>query len=258
MDTALVGEILEREYGEPHSQDLHIEYFFLQLGKEIVEKRLEIITELNKVDGIDVWGNLEKEWPELLFSTVKCPKISLLETERQREERLNQVIRMPLLAQLAIADPNNPTNPPRIIISRACKYSTEVVKHSLSTPEIESILKTPSDEHLDYFYLMVKLRNIPSTVALPSSIFIATLIAGNWRVVEPGTAWPVTFIGQFPKLKPFETEREREWRLNQEVRLRLKHAVAGLLIPQFQAQDIPLPDKLVSIVITRVCTYTNM
>ncbi len=42
-DTAIVGEILEREYGQSHPQDLHIEYFFLLLGTEILDKRLEII-----------------------------------------------------------------------------------------------------------------------------------------------------------------------------------------------------------------------
>ncbi len=248
-DTALVGEILESEYGGSHPQDLHIEYFFLLLGTEIVEERIKIITELNEVDGVNVWGNLEKEWPELLFSTVKRPKISLLETERQREERLNQVIRMPLLARYA--DPNNP---PRIIVSRACKYKTEVVKHSLSTPEIESVLKMPSDEHLDYFYLMVKLRNIPPTVALPPNSMLAPHITGNWRVVKPVTTFPLTFIGHFPK-KPFETERE--WRLNKEVRVPLKEYLGGLFIKDFEAQGIPLPQKLVSILFTRVCTYTN-
>ncbi len=207
------------------------------------------------MDGVNVWGNLEKEWPELLFSTVKCPKISLLETERQREERLNQVIRMPLLARYA--DPKNPSHPSRIIVSRACKYKTEVVKHSLSTQEIESVLKMPSDEHLDYFYLMVKLRNIPPTVALPLSSMLAPHITGNWRVVKPVTAFPLTFIGHFPK-KPFETEREREWRLNKEVRVPLKEYLGVLFIKEFQAQGIPLPQKLVSILFTRVCTYTNM
>ncbi len=249
-----VGAILEEKYGPPHSQDLHIEYFFLLLGSEIIDKRGAIMDELNKAGK---WENLENECPELIFSTGTFPKNSLTETERQREERLNQIIRMPLLSQLAV--PNNPSNPPRIIISRACKYKTEVVKHSLSTPEIESILKTPSNEHLDYFYLMIKLLNIPSTVAPPSRIIIETLIAGNWRIVEPVTAWQLTtFIGFFPKLKPFETEREREWRLNQEVREPLKENLKDLLTQQFQAQGLFLPDKLVSIVLTRVCTYTKM
>ncbi len=251
-DTAIVGEILEREYGRSHPQDLHIEYFFLLLGTEILDKRLEIIAKLNKIDGINVWGNLEKEWPELVFSQVKCPKISPIETERQREERLNHVIRMPLLAEYS-----DPKNPPRIIVSRACKYKTEVVKHSLSTPEIESILKTPSNEHLDCFYLMIKLRNIPSTVRLPPSINLALHITGDWRVVEPVTAFPLTFIGHFPK-KRFETEREREWRLHKEVRVPLKEYLGGLFIKEFQAQGIPLPEKLVSIVFTRACTYTFM
>ncbi len=250
METDEVAAILEEDYGETHSQDLHIEHFFLLLGNEIVDRRDDIITALNKVGD---WRILEKEWPELLFSKEKFPKISSpFETERQREESLNQIIRMPLFGS------DNPSNSPRIIVSRACKYSTEVVKHSLSTPEIESILKIPNGEHLDCFYLMVKLRNIPSTVALPSSIILALLFAGNWRVVEPGTGWPLTFIGHFPKSKLFETEREREWRLNQEVREPLKHAMAGLLREQFQAQGITPPEKLVSIVITRVCTYTNM
>ncbi len=251
-DTAKIGKLLEREYGEPHPQDLHIEYFFLLLGKEILDKRIEIIAELNKIDGVNVWGNLQKEWPELVFSQVKCPKISLLETERQREERLNQVIRMPLLVQYTDSQ-----NPPRIIVSRACKYKTEVVKQSLSTPEIESILKTASSEHLDCFYLMIKLRNIPPTVAMPLSINLATHITGDWKVVEPVTAFYLTFIGHFPK-KRFETEREREWRLNKEVRAPLKEYLEGLFIKEFQAQDEPLPEKLVSVVFTRVCTYTNM
>ncbi len=250
METDEVAAILEEDYGETHSQDLHIEHFFLLLGNEIVDRRGEIITELNKVGD---WRILEKEWPELLFSKEKFPKISPFETERQREERLNQIIRMPLFVS------DNPSNSPRIIVSRACKYSTEVVKNSLSTPEIESILRTPNGKHLDCFYLMVKLRNDLSTVVLPPSINLASLIAGNWRVVE-GSGWPgpLTFIGHFFKLQPFETEREREWRLNQEVRIPLKQTLEGLLIQQFQAQGIPLPEKLVSIVITRVCTYTNM
>ncbi len=197
-----------------------------------------------------------------MFSS-KRPKISQFETERQREERLNQDIRIPLLAEYA--DPNDPHNPPRIIISRACEYKTEsfeVLKHSLSTPAIEIILRTP-DEHLDYFYLMITL--LPSKVALPSSvkitlpssIILLPHIHGDWKVVEPEAAFPLTFISYFPK-KLFEAERYREWRLNKEVRIPLKEHLKDLLIPQLQAQGIPLPKKLVSIVVTRACIYTHM
>ncbi len=207
-----VGKILESEYGGSHPQDLHIEYFFLLLGTELVGKKDKIFTELNKK-----WDAGEEEWPELFFSTCKFLKIDQYETERQREERLNEIIRKPLLAKFA--DPKDPSNPPHIIVSRACKYKKQVIKHSLSTTEIESVLKTLSSEHLDYFYLMIKPRSGSSTTALPPSSILAPHIPGDWRAVEPVTAWPLTFIGHFPKLKPFEMERERESRLDREVRM---------------------------------------
>ncbi len=248
-NTAEVGKTLEIKYGGSHPQDLHIEYFFLLLGSKIRQrKKKDIIDALNKVDGIHVWGNIGAEWSELWLS--ECPKISPLETERQREERLNHDIRIRLLAEFT-----DPKNPPRIIISRACKYETELVKHSLSTSKIENILKTPNNEHSDCFYLMIKPRDIPSTVALPSSIILAPLIPGNWRAVETEDAWPHTFIGHFPK-KFFETEREREWRLNQEVRLPLKQSLGSLL--NQGTQGIYESQKLIRIVFTRVCTYTDM
>ncbi len=240
-ETAIVEKILEREYGEPHRQDLHIEYFFVLLGKEIVGRRVEILTALNKLEGKHAWGNLEAKWPELLFTEEKIVKNSPMETERQREDRINKFIRQLLVPY---ADPNNPL----IIISRACKYNTEVVKHSLSTTEIIN------DDHLDYFYLMIKKRpcNSLSTVALPSSFILAPLIPGNWRVVDFKDTWPHTFIGHFPK-KPFETEREREWRLNHEVRLAFKKTLGGLLSQE--NQGISDPETLFSILFTRACKY---
>ena len=250
--TGTVGAILEREYGHLSDQNVHIEYFFLILGTKLLGKRDEIIATLG---GISAWDTLGKKGPQLLFSTGKCPKISLFETERQREERLNLLFRMPLLVKYA--DPNNP---PHIIVSRACEYKTEpfeVVKNSLSTPVIESILRTPSDEHLDYFYLMITQHFSLTEVALPSSIILAPHIPGYWKAVEAEDNFPLTFFSYFPK-KLFETEREREWRLHKEVRIPLKEYLKDKLIKQFQAQGIPLPEKLVSIVFTRACTYTNM
>ncbi len=250
--TAQFGTHLEEDYGQPHhSQDLQIDYFFLLLGKGLFGKQNEIIATLG---GDTAWDSLSTEWSELLLSTGRFP-ISPNETERQREERLNQKIRKPLLAKYA--DPNDPHNPPCIIVSRACKYKKQVVKHSLSTTEIENVLKTPSGpsgEHLDYFYLMIKPRNSSATVALPTSIILAPHIpAGDWRAVEPEAAWPYTFIGYFPKLKPFETERERESRLNQEVRMPFKEYLGSLLDPKSQE-----PQTLVSIVLTRACKYADM
>ncbi len=127
----------------------------------------------------------------------------------------------------------------------ACKYNKEVVRHSLSTTA-----EIISNEHLDYFYLMIKQRISPHVV-LPSSFIIALLIPGNWRAVEPEATWPHTFIGHFPK-KPFETEREREWRLNQQVRMPFKKTLGGMI------QGIPDPQILFSILFTRACKYTDL
>ncbi len=92
-----INFVLEREYGHLQDQNLHIEYFFLILGTKLLGKRDEIIATLG---GINAWDTLGKKGPQLLFSTSKRPKISLFETERQREERLSLLIRMPLLANM--------------------------------------------------------------------------------------------------------------------------------------------------------------
>ena len=83
-ETAEIGKLLESAYGEPHPQDLHIEYFFLLLGKEIVGRRAEIIAKLNEVDGIQVpvWVSLEAKWQELLFRKAKVFKNLPTETDR--------------------------------------------------------------------------------------------------------------------------------------------------------------------------------
>ncbi len=237
------GKILESYYGEPHPQSLHIDYFFLLIGTKIVHERDKIIEGLQKVG---TWIHLETEWPELLLG--KFP-ILLPETERQQEERLNQVIRKVLLDLHLLPDPHNP---PHFIVSRACKYNKQVVKHSLRTREIESVLMSPTNQHLDYFYLMIKPRDFPS-VALPRNSSLASHIPGDWMAVEPEADRPLKFIGYFPKLKPFEMEREREWRLNEEVRIPFKKYLGSLLSP-----GTLQPQKLVTFIMTRACKYTDM
>ncbi len=165
------------------------------------------------------------------------------------------------LFECCYLDSSDPSNQPHFIVSRACEYKIErfeAVKDSLSTREIENILRTPSDEHLDYFYLMITQHNQSTVAQLSSSIINAPHIPGNWKALEPEAPWPLKiFISYFPK-KLFETERQREWRLNKEVRVPLKEYLRGLLKQKLEDQGIPLPEKLVSIIITRVCTYTNM
>ncbi len=184
--TADVATILEGEYGHLQDQNLHIEYFFLILGTKLVGKRDEIIATLG---GTRVWDTLGKKGPQLLFSTTKRSK-SPFETERQREERLNKEIRTQLAEPKS--DPKNPStivicvdpNDPSIIVSRACKYNKQVVKHSLSTPEIQNVLKTPSDEHLDYFYLMITQTILHPKSHYPRASFLQHLsleIGRQWN-----------------------------------------------------------------------------
>lgn len=246
-ETAQIGETLEREYGKPlQSQDLHIKYFFLVLGKEIICKSADIIIQLQRLGS---WCHLKTEWPGILFG--EFPKNSPNETERHREERLNH-IRIQLLALHADPkDPKDPSKIPHIIVGRACNYYKAVSKHSLSTTDIENVLAIPSDQHLDYFYLVIRLNSITSNIVMDVPSMLA-MCPGDWRAVEPKATWPLTFIGHFPK-NPFETEREREWRLNKEVRLPLKEYLGGLLKQQFQGVAKP-----VIILFTRACKYTNM
>ncbi len=102
-----------------------------------------------------------KKDTELFFSTCKFLKVDQYETERQREQRLNQIIRKPLLAKFA--DPKDPSNPPHIIVSRAYKYIKQVIKHSLSTTEIESVLN-PSSEHLEHVQYSENTNNKQRTM----------------------------------------------------------------------------------------------
>ena len=188
-----------------------------------------------------------------MFSTRSFPRTSLNETERHREERLNQIW---IQLQTLLVDPKDPNKIPHIIVGRACKYYKEVSKHSLSTPEIENVLTIPAcnDQHLDYFYLLIRLNIIVSNIVIDVPSMLERY-PGYWRAVEPETTWPLTFIGHFPK-KPFETEREREWRLNKEVWLPLKKHLESLLIQQFQG--VAKPKKLAIILFTRACKYINM
>ena len=230
-----LGELLDEHYGEDHQRDWHISHFYLILGGNLVDKREEIVLELQKF-GTGKWGNLETEWPEFLVGEFP-PKTDLPdETERQREERLNATLRLPLQQFL---HSKYPENPPQIIISRVCKY-TRQVSISLHTHRIETILISPNPHnlHLDYFYLFIKphitAHDIPT---------LLELLPGKWKKVEPVDIWPQTFLGYFPK-EPFESEREREWRLNKEVRIPLKENLKSV--------------QKVAVLFTRACKYTNM
>ena len=242
-----LGGILEEGYGGDKPQDLHIDQFYLIIGKEFKEKSAEVIAKLQQTSGIKVLGTLEpKEWPEFLI--VEFPKRSSDETERQREERLNDTIRKPLLITLA----QDPSSPPRILIGRVCKYTKSVApKNDINTLDVETALMSPFDQHMDYFYLFIR-----SSVATTAEVPIMDKIRSTWKMLAPEGTWPLTLIGYFPK-KQFESEREREWRLNKEVREPLKKEIEAK-IKQESQQQADSVEKLVYVLFTRVCKYTNM
>ena len=68
------------------------------------------------------------------------------------------------------------------------------------------------------------IRPVVLTTELPFMMSLRKVL----KLVTPEGSWPLTLIGHFPK-KQFESEREREWRLNTEVRLPLKTEIEGLL-----------------------------
>ena len=243
----LLGELLEQRYGGDKPQDLHIDLFYLILGYETVGRVAEVYAKLQQTPGIQVLGTLQgNEWPE--FLVVEFPKRSPCETERQREERLNDTVRKPLLTALA----QEPNNPPCIIISRVCKYNKPVVaKNHLTTFDVETALSSPYDQHLDYFYLFIRSPKPPTDILITQLLTEEKRI---WKTMSSKDTWPLTLLGHFPK-EQFESEREREWRLNTRVRKPLKDAIEGTISPLKEQES---EKKTVIVLFTRVCQYSNM
>ena len=215
-----------------------------------MDKSGEVFVMLQRTQGIEELRHLrQEEWPE--FFAFKFPKISPEETERAREERLNACVRKPMLTTLAPYS-NSTLN---VMISRACNYyrNPAVTKGNLTMLDIQTVLleqpQNPYDQHLDYFYLFVRSVIEAKDINVPH---LLSALTGTWKLVIPEETWPLTFIGYFPKL-PFESEREREWRLNTEVRLRLKHTLEDLIK---QKQPSVTQEKMIVVLFTRACKYT--
>lgn len=246
-----LGPKLEEEYGEGKPQDLHIQYFYLILGNEIVDRKKEILQYLNGRKG---WRCLElaREWPSYIIGELQFPDRT---TERDKEEILNRSIRTPLLEMFDIPPDSQKLSP--IIISRVCKYSNLVVPRSkLFTKEIgERILQNPQaqDQHLDHFYLTLYVNVVKYLAKLPD---ILSQLPGDWKSVTPEETWPLTFIGYFPKKSCFESEREREWRLNVQVRLPLKQYFYSLI--KKDVQGMLDAKTVVGVLFSRACKYKDM
>ena len=271
----LLGAILEKEYGQSQSQDTHIDYFYLVLRGELIEKRdrIKILDQLKK---IGEWTYDETDWPEFMvgkfpymYITCYCigkfPKVAPSETERHREERVNVTIRQQLLLTLYHASNKtletsppthlpNPPESPHLIIGRVCKYNREVDSDSTTTEsqQEKSLDINPQNVHLEFFYLVINWEKCSGEIEKEIQSALSTL-PEEWKAIMSVPElekkhWRHLLVGYFPK-RVSETEREREWRLNEEFRDPLRDQLKTIM-----ANQLDLDSTLkVTVLLMRAC-----
>ena len=260
-ETDEIGEFLQKEYGHLCA-NIPITHFYVKLGQKIegIDKQKAIET-LNELLGPGKWVKAEPHWDDLLF--FEFQKAS--SNEREREKKIESEIRWPLKKRLEHLSPS----PVHIIFSRACLYkelSTEPLQATdyISTDEIGDIMENvygdlgDGNAPIEYFYLFVQAESSGvhlNDKDLPKDMAINVLkdLPGEWRSVEPQDTWPGTFFGFYPKGMRVLTEREREKKLNEEVR--------KPLMDKLEAQLTILTGRggvkpMVHVVLTRACKYT--
>ena len=255
-----IGITLEREYGGLDQQDQHIDYFYIRVGHQIAHK---MTGELNVPASGGVWRPV---WPGLLgLFGENFPKQSEQETERQREDRLNKHIKTDLIGLLKskAGDLGYDPSDVHVMFYRFCKYTNRSmpVERPITTDQIGIILNREcgthnvEDLHISLFYIMIR-REVGKVLEIGKMLEILPVLKtlpGDWRKVEPKDTWPDTFFGHFPKETTLETEREREERLNREVRIPLK----GILEQQVATNEPNAPSEIsVTVVLARACKYT--
>ena len=231
-----IGDLLKRKYAPPTVQNKHIDYFYIRVPekeKTIAEK---VVPNLKGKLGDDYCALVDKDWPGFILICFAAG-----ENESEREEKLEKEIRYPMAnSELTM-----------VTFSRACLYHNyELVQQSVTTNDIGKILNPPSAQspHQDFFYLIVRFKD-----RRDADIYsVLKTLPGEWRKVEPQTTWPITFIGHFPR-SPFDkSEREREARLNREVRLPLMKSLEEKLAITFP-KDGEVIKRKVLVLITRAC-----
>ena len=80
-------------------------------------------------------------------------------------------------------------------------------------------------------------------------------LPGEWRSVEPQDTWLGTFFGFFPKGMRVLSEREREKRLNGEVRKPLIEKLQAKLLEMANGDTTKLSAH---VIMTRACKYTPL
>jgi hypothetical protein len=133
ITTEEIGQKLDEQYPHPNSDNVPIDYFYLQIRKRWVYKKKEISArgEILKAlldHSLEFFKvNPGLEWPSIFFFHFpRDPQ----HTMRQQEENLNQIVRWPLKRTLEekfqeFKNPEKPdTNPSvHIMITRVCKYT---------------------------------------------------------------------------------------------------------------------------------------
>ena len=250
------GVVLEGRYGGPGQEDQHIDYFLIRVSHQIANKMP--IEELEVPDGtahdrnyVRKWPLADKNWPGM-FADI-FPKQGQV-SEREREDRLNKHTRNVVIGQLKCKAGHLGYDPSdvHVMFYRACLYKHNMpVERPLTTEQIGAILAqdcgvhNAHDSHINLFYIMVQKENTDKVLEI---LTILEILPGDWRKVEPQETWPDTFFGLFPRKSPFETEREREKRLNREVRIPLKEILEKQVAANFLSK--------VHVMLARACKYS--
>ena len=236
------GKKLKDEYSALKDQNKDIDYFYLRGSKDKVDVNAEnIVSHLKKYE---FFALKDQEW--LGFIIIKCP-LAEGTSEDDREKTINDELRFPIESDLTDT---------KVIFSRACLYhSYDMNEDTIQASDIGKVMEQGNAQqegarntHQDFFYLIVRTKP-PDTLNVP--LFLRTL-PGNWKKVKPQDDWPDTFLGYFPK-SPFDkTEREREARLNREVRLPLMKMLENELMTTYpKAGD--MIERRVLVLMTRAC-----
>ena len=116
--------------------------------------------------------------------------------------------------------------------------------------------------HIDYFYLMIRTRNVKSDVPTSDTVENVIMnISSDWKKVRSDSAesrniWNLLFFGEFKKNELSESEREREMRLDTEFRQPLIKELKSVIRkkPKQMASD---SEASFHVMITRACRYTD-
>ena len=249
-----IGQILEKEYGKepPNTPIIH---FYLRLGREVLGK-IDDSQFYSTLDGVlkgaSLYGQpiIQPGWQGLVFFKFHT---SCSTNERDREAKLNEKVRMPLITKLN--KEVQATVPVHVLLSRACLYTPSSRKTSVteSNDGVMAMIKktyshNPINAPMDHFYLFIQAIVGGVWINVNDNAFcILETLPGEWKILEPQSNWQGTFFGFYPNLST--SEREREISIDNKVRLPL----ISKLKEHLRLAGSPTP--VVQVIITRACLY---